>query len=52
VDVNEVARGFPIDVNGTDMLFLMPHLEEATDAILASAPLENILCGPSLDREG
>lgn len=52
VDVREVARGFPADVNGTDVAFLMPRLEEAIDAILAFAPLENILRGPSLDREG
>jgi hypothetical protein len=52
VDVYEVARGFPTYVNGTDVVFLMPRVEEANDAILAFAPLENILCGPSLDHEG
>lgn len=52
VDVREVARGFPMDVNRTDMAFPMPYLEEATDAVLAFAHLEDILRGRSLDREG
>lgn len=36
----------------SDMAFLMPHLEEAVDALQAVAPLEVILRGPSLDHEG
>lgn len=52
VDVCEVARRFPVSVDPNDVAFLMPYLEEAADAVLAIAPLEAILRGPSLDREG
>jgi hypothetical protein len=51
VDVNEVAEGFPENTRDSDMAFLMPRLEEATDVVLAIAPLAKILYGPSLDRE-
>jgi hypothetical protein len=52
VDVHEVARGFPMGVSRTDMAFLMPCLEEGADAVLALAPLDDILRGPSQEREG
>jgi hypothetical protein len=52
VDVYEVARGFPMSADPNDMAFLMPRLEEATDNVLTIVPLEAILRGPSLDREG
>ena len=50
VDVREVAGGFLTGVNPNDLMFLMPHLEDAADAVLAIAPLEDILYGPSSDR--
>jgi hypothetical protein len=34
------------------MALLMPRLEEAIDVVLAIAPLEAVLCGPSPDHEG
>jgi hypothetical protein len=52
VDVYEVARGFPVSADPNDLALLMPRLEEAVDTILAIVPLEAILHGPSLDREG
>ena len=52
MDVREVARGFPMQVHYSDMAFLMPCLEEAANVIIAIAPLEAILHGPSLDHEG
>lgn len=52
VDIHEVARGFPEDINHTDVAFLMPHLEEATDTVLTFAPLEDVLRGPSSNCEG
>ena len=51
VDVCEVARGFPASADPTNMAFLMPYLEEAVDDVLAIALLEEILHGPSSDRE-
>lgn len=52
VDVHEVARGIPMGVSRTDVAFLMPCLEEGIDAILAFAPLDDILHGPLQEREG
>jgi hypothetical protein len=52
VDVYEVARGIPVSADPNDMAFLMPRLEEATDTVLAIVPLEAIIRGPLLDREG
>ena len=50
MDVHEVAGGFPTGVDPNDLAFLMPHLEDAADAILAIAPLDDILRGPSPDH--
>lgn len=52
VDVCEVVRGFTVGIWNSDMAFLMPHLEDATNTILALAPLKEILHGPSPDRKG
>lgn len=52
VDVSEVVEGLPRGIRDSDMALLMPCLEEAADAVLAIAPLEAVLYGPSLDREG
>ena len=49
MDVHDVVEGFP---GNTDMVLLMPRLEEATDAILRIAPLDAVLYGSSSDREG
>lgn len=50
VNVHEVVGSFLRGVDPVDLAFLMPLLEDAADAILAIAPLDDILCGPSLDR--
>jgi hypothetical protein len=52
VDIGEVAEGLHGGTRDSDMVLLMPCLEEVADAILAIAPLEAVLCGPSPDREG
>lgn len=39
-------------VHRSNMAFLMPRLEEVADAILASVPLEDILCGPHRSIKG
>jgi hypothetical protein len=52
VDVSEVAEELPRDTRDSDMVLLMPLLEEAADTVLAVAPLEVILCGPLLDHKG
>ena len=52
VDISELAEGFPRNTRDSDMVFLMPRLEEAANAVLMIAPLEAILHGPSLDHEG
>lgn len=52
VDVSEVAEGFHGNTRDSNMAFLMPCLEEATDVVLAIAPLEAILYGPSVDHKG
>jgi hypothetical protein len=52
VDVSEVAKGLPRGTRDSDMVLLMPHLEEAADAVLAIAPLGAVLRDPSLDRKG
>jgi hypothetical protein len=51
VDVSKVAEGFPENTRDSDVAFLMPRLEEAVDAVLAIAPLAEILHGPSSDHE-
>jgi hypothetical protein len=51
VDVGEVAEGLPRNTDDTDMALLMPHLEEAADAILAIAPLDAVLHSPSPNRK-
>ena len=50
IDVHEVAGGFPRGVDSVDLAFLMPHLEDAVDVVLAIVLLDGILRGPSLDR--
>ena len=50
MDIPEVAGGFLTGVNPNDLTFLMPHLEDVADAVLAIAPLEDILRGPSPDH--
>jgi hypothetical protein len=52
VDVGEVAEGLPWGTRDSDMVLLMPRLKGAIDAVLAVAPLEAVLRGPSPDREG
>jgi hypothetical protein len=52
MDVGEMVDGLPRNTNDTTMALLMPYLEEAANAVLAIAPLEAVLRGPSLDREG
>lgn len=52
VDVSKVVEGFPRNTKDSDMVFLMPLLEEPTDAMLEIAPLEEILCGPSWTVKG
>jgi hypothetical protein len=47
-----VAEGLPKNTDDTDMALLMPHLEEATDAILAITPLDAVLRSPSPNRKG
>ena len=49
VNIREVAGSFLRGVDPIDLAFLMPRLEDAADTILAIAPLEDILRGPSLD---
>ena len=50
MNVREVAGSFLRGVDPVNLVFLMPRLVDAADAILAIAPLEDILCGPSLDH--
>lgn len=50
VNVHEVVRGFLVGVDPIDQAFLMPHLEDTTDAILSIVPLDEILRGLLLDR--
>ena len=52
VDISEVVEGLLRGTRDSDMALLMPHLEEAVDVVLAIAPLEVVLRGPSLDHEG
>jgi len=52
VDIHEVVEGFPEGARDSNVRFLMPSQEDATDAILAIIPLEAILHGPSSDHEG
>lgn len=52
VDVCEVVEGFLGGARDLDVRFLMPSLEDAADAVLAIAPIEAILYGPSSDHEG
>ena len=52
VDIREVPEGLPRNTNDTDMVLLMPKLEEAADAVLRIALLDTVLHGPSSDREG
>lgn len=52
VDISEVAEGFPRNTKDSNVAFLMPRLEEATDAVLAIAPLVEILHDPLLEHEG
>lgn len=52
VDVHEVAAGYLGCVTKEEVSALIPMLEGATDAVLAIAPLEAILRGPSPSREG
>ena len=46
VDIHEVAGGFTAGIDPNDLAFHMPRLEDATDAVLAIAPLEDLLCSP------
>ena len=46
------GKGLPGGSKDSDMVLLMPYLEEATDAVLAIAPPEVVLHGPSTGREG
>ena len=50
VDIRKVVGGFLTGINPNDLKFLMPHLEDVADAVLAIAPLQDILRGPSLDH--
>jgi hypothetical protein len=52
VDVGEVAEGLPRNTDDTDMALLMPHLEEAANAILVIAPLDAVLRSPSPNCKG
>ena len=49
VNVREVAGSILRGIDPIDLAFLMPCLEDATNAILAIMPLEDILHGPSSD---
>lgn len=51
VDINEVVEGLPWDAKDSDMRFLMPCLEDAANTILAIAPFDAILHGPSPDHK-
>jgi hypothetical protein len=51
VDVR-VVRGMAKNNDDTTTALLMPQLEGVVDAILAVAPLDAVLRGPSSDREG
>jgi len=49
VNVQEVVGISLRGIDPTDLAFLMPHLEDTADAILAIALLDDILHGPSSD---
>jgi hypothetical protein len=52
VDIGEVAEGLSWGTRDSDMVLLMPRLEEVIDAVLAITPLEAVLRGLSSDHEG
>jgi hypothetical protein len=52
VDVGELVEGLPEGTRDSNMVLLMPRLEEAVDVVLAITPLEAVLHGLSSDREG
>lgn len=51
VDIHEVSSSFPVHVCCADVASLMPYLDDATDMVLASVPLEDILRSPSPAHE-
>lgn len=50
VNIREVAGSFLRGIDPVNFAFLMPRLVDVADAFLVITPLEDILCGPSLDR--
>jgi hypothetical protein len=52
VDVGELVEGLPEGTRDSNMVLLMPCLEEAADAILVIASLDEVLHSPSSDHEG
>jgi len=50
VNVRKVAGGFPRGYDPVDLAFLMPHLEDAADVVLAILALDEILRGPLSDH--
>jgi hypothetical protein len=47
-----LVEGLPEGTRDSNMVLLMPCLEEAADAILVIASLDEVLHSPSSDHEG